>query len=85
MSLLGRRINTSDVELVQPAESFNDPREPALRLGNFVELNSGGPTMMVVDREGAAAVFTWRDRLGKVCECRFPVVCVHRVSVASLA
>jgi uncharacterized protein YodC (DUF2158 family) len=83
MSLRQRGINASDLELVGAAESFNDPREPALRMGCLVKLNSGGPAMMVVDLEGPAAVVAWVDHSGVVCERRFPVACVHRVSPAS--
>jgi hypothetical protein len=83
MNLRQGRIKASDLELVQPVESFHNPREPSLGLGNFVKLNSGGPTMMMVDHEGLTAIFAWVDRSGAVCERQFPVACVHRVSPAS--
>lgn len=83
MSLGKCRIKASELRQVRTAESFLDPREPELGLGNFVRLNSGGPLMMVVDRDGPIAVFAWRDHAGMISEHSFPVACVHRVSPAS--
>ena len=83
MSLNGRKFNASDLEVVPSPQWFNDPREPQLSLGNFVRLNSGGPIMMVVDREGHFVVVSWQDLAGNVREHRFPAVCVHRVLPAS--
>jgi uncharacterized protein YodC (DUF2158 family) len=83
MSLSRRRFNASDLALVASAEGFADTREPPLRLGNLVRLNSGGPTMVVVDIQGLAAICAWRARDGKTHEHSFPVACVHRVSIAS--
>jgi hypothetical protein len=57
MSLIRRQINARDVELASTAESVLGMREPPLTLGNFVRLNSGGPIMMVIDHDGADAVF----------------------------
>ena len=51
MSLWQRKIKASEIGLVSTAQFFSDPREPALRVGCFVRLNSGGPIMMVVDCE----------------------------------
>jgi uncharacterized protein YodC (DUF2158 family) len=83
MSLNRRSIKASDLIRVASAESFMDSREPPLGLGNFVRLNSGGPIMMVVDREAAFVVVAWKDVDGRTHERRFPVPCVHRVSIAS--
>jgi hypothetical protein len=85
MSLNQRGINASDLVRVNSAHTFADCREPPLRIGNFVRLNSGGPIMMVVDHDGLTVVVSWMDGRGSVCEHRFPIVCVHRVSVASCA
>jgi uncharacterized protein YodC (DUF2158 family) len=85
MNLSQRRINARYLALIRPSESFADAREPPLRLGNLVRLNSGGPTMVVVDIEGPTAICAWRDRDGKTHEHSFPVACVHRVSIASAA
>jgi uncharacterized protein YodC (DUF2158 family) len=83
MSLSQRRFNAmNDLELVAPAESFADTREPPLWLGNLVRLNSGGPVMLVVDVDDQAAVCAWRNSGGKTLEHSFPVACVHRVSIA---
>ena len=83
MSLRGRKFNASDVDRISSAESFADEREPSLKLGNFVILNSGGPIMIVVDLDGPAVVASWCDRAGQIYEHRFPAACVHRVSPAS--
>jgi hypothetical protein len=83
MNLRGKGVNASDLVSLATAESFADGREPSLSLGNFVKLNSGGPTMVVVDIMGHAAMFAWRDHSGKVFERSFPLACVHRVSPAS--
>lgn len=83
MSLWRRKLNASDIELVLGAESFSDPREPSLRIGQFVCLNSGGPTMMVVDHGAAAVIVAWQDCDGMVYERSYPCACVHRVSPSS--
>lgn len=84
MSLWRREIKASDIELVQTAETFRDSREPAMRIGDFVKLNSGGPVMMVVDRpDERVALVAWKDRAAQVHERSFAVPCVHRVSPAS--
>ena len=83
MSLWQRRINASDLVRVHSVEFFADCREPPLSLGNFVRLNSGGPIMMVVDRDEPFVVVAWRDREGRTHEHCFPAPCVHRVPIAS--
>jgi uncharacterized protein YodC (DUF2158 family) len=83
MSLNQRKLYASDLDKVRSAETFQDEREPAFWLGNFVELNSGGPIMMIVEQEGDAVVAAWQDKAGRTHERSFPAVCVHRVSIAS--
>jgi uncharacterized protein YodC (DUF2158 family) len=83
MRLSQRKINASHLILIAAADSFADSREPPLGLGNFVRLNSGGPTMVIVDIEGLTVICAWRDRDGKTHEHGFPVASVHRASIAS--
>ena len=83
MGLNQRRIKATEVVLARSSSSFQSEYEPELRLGNFVQLNSRGPTMMLVDREGEIAAFAWRDRAGAVCERHLPLACVHRVPPAT--
>jgi hypothetical protein len=83
MNLNQRRIKATELILAQSSSSFQSEYEPELRLGNFVQLNSGGPTMMIVDHWDQIAVFAWRDRAGTVYERHLPLACVHRVSPAT--
>jgi uncharacterized protein YodC (DUF2158 family) len=83
MSLSRRSIKASDLIQVASAASFADSREPPLSLGNFVRLNSGGPTLMVVDVAGDSITVAWQDRAGAVSEASFLRDCLHRVSPAS--
>jgi hypothetical protein len=53
-----------------------------MKIGNFVRLNSGGPTMMVVEIDGNAVTVAWRSK-EKVWERLFPLVCVHRACPAN--
>lgn len=84
MSINNRRFKASDLVHVATADSFNDPCEPALTLGNFVRLNSGGPTMMVVDIGVAGITVSWTGPAGAVYEHSFPRACIHRVSPSSV-
>ncbi len=64
------------------AEDFQDNREPPLRLGDIVKLNSGGPRLLVVDLLTADRVTTsWRDESGSTFEQEFPRASVHRTAV----
>jgi uncharacterized protein YodC (DUF2158 family) len=83
MSLGHGRINASCLTLISASESFSDGREPQLQLGNLVQLNSGGPTMIVADIDGTNAICAWRDHDGETHEHDFPIACVHRVPIAS--
>jgi len=83
MRLIQRRINANHLDLIAPADTFADSREPPLVMGNFVRLNSGGPTMVVVDIDGLTAICAWRASERKTREHSFPVACVHRVPIAS--
>jgi uncharacterized protein YodC (DUF2158 family) len=83
MSLNRRSIKASDLIRVASAESFADSREPPLSLGNFVRLNSGGPTLIVVDVVGDSVTVAWQNGSGSISETSFLRACLHRVSPAS--
>jgi hypothetical protein len=51
MSVKRKLIRADELILVTPAEAFHDSREPPLSIGDRVRLNSGGPPMLVVERE----------------------------------
>ncbi|MDP1630200.1 MAG: DUF2158 domain-containing protein [Caulobacter sp.] len=76
-----RRFSAKAITRVARADSFHDAREPALRIGDVVQLNSGGPAMLVVDFEDDSVVAAWRTANG-VEEVEFPKPCVHRVLLA---
>jgi uncharacterized protein YodC (DUF2158 family) len=83
MKLRRGQFRQDQLVLVDSAESFTDEREPPLTPGNFVRLNSGGPTLLVVEIDEGDVVTSWRDSSGVVREARFPRPCVHRVAPAS--
>jgi len=69
---------------IAPVSAFVDEREPELRLGDVVRLNSGGPPMLVVDALPGADEIIVAYRLhknGKLTVNEWPIgrVCVHRV------
>jgi uncharacterized protein YodC (DUF2158 family) len=66
------------MRLVARAEDFVDAREPALRIGDRVHLNSGGPDCLIVERSAHEATIAWRDG-DRACEATLPVGCVHRI------
>lgn len=79
MTLNRRKIKSTDLKLVGASESYSAPLEPPIQLGNFVRLNSGGPTMIVVDDSEIGVVVAWMDRAGTIREHYFPDACVHSV------
>ena len=65
--------------LVALGEQFHDEREPPLRIGDVVRLNSGGPLSLIVDLPGGKTVTaSWRDNSGLAVEADFPIACMHR-------
>ena len=72
-----------EVRLVAKAEEFQNDREPPLRIGDIVRLNSGGPRCLIVDLpSGETLTVSWRDHDKKASEHEFPRTCVHRVPLA---
>lgn len=68
------RFDFNSLELVGGVDNFHDSREPPLRIGDRVQLNSGGPISVVVDLDAEAVTIAWRQG-----EAVFPRPCVHRV------
>jgi len=62
------------LSLVAHAGEFHDSREPPLRIGDRVQLNSGGPVSLVVDLDVETVTVSWNE-----AESIFPRPCVHRV------
>jgi uncharacterized protein YodC (DUF2158 family) len=80
-SLKTTHFESDSLSLIAPAENFQNAHEPNLRIGNTVQLNSGGPAMLVVDfLDSDRVVVAWRNENGEAVETEFPRVCVHRVS-----
>ena len=72
-----RSLHKSDrLLLVAKAEQFQDVREPLLRVGDRVRLNSGSPPLLVVDAEERCVTVAWSR--GK-SESVLPRSCVHRL------
>jgi uncharacterized protein YodC (DUF2158 family) len=65
MGLKRTQIPASDLVIVKRAEA---PRD--FRIGDVVRLNSGGPSMMIVDIAGDVTV-AWRGVDGKPVEALF--------------
>lgn len=77
-----KRFDIKDLVTIQPASDFRDSREPSLRVGDVVRLNSGSPKWLLVDLDGLGNVtVAWRDESGVVQEHTLPESCIHRVSV----
>jgi uncharacterized protein YodC (DUF2158 family) len=72
-----RPIPVEKLTLIATGESFQDRREPQLRIGDRVELNSGGPLLLVVEDAAETLTVAWRGQLG-VSEATFPRACLHR-------
>lgn len=67
-------IRAVDLEVVAAARL---PEFPALILGDYCQLNSGSPGLMVVDADVDAVTVSWR-RDGRVFERLIPRACVRR-------
>jgi hypothetical protein len=65
---------SSELVKVADAQSFQNPLEPPLMVGNRVQLNSGGPPCLVLDSDGRQVTIGWPGG-----ELAVPRACVHRV------
>jgi hypothetical protein len=66
-----RASRTDDLILVAQVESFHDPLEPPLNIGNKVRLNSGGPEMLVVEIDGDNVTAGYNSS-GELADTPFP-------------
>jgi uncharacterized protein YodC (DUF2158 family) len=73
-----RTFKASELRRLASAESFRDAREPPLRIGDFVRLNSGSPRMILVDCDRHDVVAAWRNENGAAEEGQFSRESVHR-------
>lgn len=69
-----RRFKMNELARVASAESFQDEREPMLRIGDIVRLNSGGPVLLIVDVGDGEVTAASGD-----VEVVAAVACFHRV------
>jgi hypothetical protein len=79
-SLHIKSFRPDDLIRIAQASDFRDERDPPLRIGDVVRLNSGGPACLVVDLAGFEIVVSWRD-VGATREQIFLRSCVHRTGV----
>jgi len=70
-----------DLEVVGSPEDYQDVRDKPLGIGSLVQLNSGGPRLLVVDLDTEGRLTAaWRDASGGEQEISLPAVCFHRIS-----
>jgi uncharacterized protein YodC (DUF2158 family) len=68
--------------LIASGEQFQDDREPPLHIGDVVQLNSGGPRLLIVDSpDDKTLTISWRDSEGSILEDTLPRGCVHRIDI----
>jgi uncharacterized protein YodC (DUF2158 family) len=73
-----KQYDASDLIQIAPAESFRVPGDLPLTIGNRVRLNSGGPTMLIVDAPmNGNITCAWKDAFGEVSEISMPEACLH--------
>jgi uncharacterized protein YodC (DUF2158 family) len=75
-----KTFRIGDLVLVAGAELYQDAREAALKIGDVISLNSGGPRMMVVDIHNQIITSAWRDSRGEARELSLTRACFHRIS-----
>ena len=77
--LLQRSVRADSLRLVR-----RPPTPPLFRVGDWVQLNSGGPTCMVVDALDADGVaVAWRDGEGIVREAGLPRACLAEILISN--
>jgi hypothetical protein len=75
-----RAFLASHLKVVATAEQFRDDREPPLRFGYVVRLNSGGPPSLIVDLlDSRTIAISWLDEQRDTHEMTLPSACVHRI------
>jgi hypothetical protein len=78
MPLERKPFSPKRLSLVARAEDFQDDREPPLRIGDRVQLNSGSPVALVVDTDIDTVTLAWGKDI-QIDETVFPRVCIHRM------
>ncbi len=58
-------------------DSFQDQREPPLRIGDRALLNSDSPLLLIVDDAGETLTAAWNNG-NSIEESEFPRGCLHR-------
>lgn len=77
-----RLLGGEHLKKIADAKSFRHPCEGRLVMGNVVQLNSGGPRMMIVaDHHREWITAAWLDDAGKPDEGDFLRSAVHRVGL----
>jgi len=76
------KFRPDQLRIAGKSADFRDEREPPLRIGDRVHLNSGGPCALVVDLEAASLTLAWKER-DRTNEFTVPIACVHRCACAS--
>jgi hypothetical protein len=73
-----RGFSLNKLSMVARAESFRNLREPPLQIGDYVQLNGGGPILLLVAIDGENVTVAWRHADGEVSEASLPQSCLHR-------
>ena len=73
MGAARRIIQANKLQVVDAAESFRDDREPPLRVGDRVCLNSGSDIALVVEIDSEVTI-SWPRGI----EAVLPHACIHR-------
>jgi len=74
-----RGFEARRLKLFAGREQFHDEREPPLRIGDVVRLNSDGPLSLIVELPDSKTVtVSWREHSGLAIEADFPLACIHR-------
>jgi hypothetical protein len=68
-------FSSIDIEIVTSQSKTNKE----LKIGDRVQLNSGGPCLTVVDADPTSLVVAWED-CGEVCESRASRACYRALS-----
>lgn len=55
------------------------PDQPPLRIGDYAELNSGSPPLLVVESDAETVTLSWQDAAEAPQEETLPRACLHRV------
>jgi hypothetical protein len=74
MSVKHSHVEPDRLSLIARADEFRDSREPLFHIGTRVQLNSGSPPGLVVNKEDNLITVAWVTG-----EADLPAACIHRV------